>query len=272
MSRQSLTLPAALVAAGLACGVAASPARAVQIHLNFGATVADNTNSAGHTVGGMTGTSWNLITNADVPSGITDSAGGATSVSVDLGKETSATSKLLDWTATGYSASALGTVYSAGIYAGNAKSATFVNNGSSSFIDMGVRVRGLPAGEYDIFSVSRNTNTSNNEDYNVYFATVPTATLNTGSTDYSAVTPLAQNNAANSATWVAGDNYLVRRLTVAANQDLVVIAEGTTTSENRGFINTIQIATVPEPASGLLAGAAAATLGLLARRRRRGSR
>ncbi len=284
MKRNRAIGVAAVVAATAAMGLSASAEAAIL--LNFGTMVSNDTNSPVHAIGGVTGTSWNLITSADVGSGIVDDAGGATGVAVNLGKESGAATKVLDWSATGYSTSALGSQQNDGIYAGNAKSGTFVNNGSNSNISIGVRISGLAAGTYDLYMNARNTNSVYHEGFNVWFTTVANGS---GNTDYNALTALTlatpgtpgellNQNPNSPTTWVSGVSYLKHTFTINAGDDLVVIDEGfddpswdfinstNGNSSNRGFINTIGITAVPEPASMSILGLGG--LALLRRRRR----
>ncbi|QDU53904.1 FAD-dependent oxidoreductase [Aeoliella mucimassa] len=140
------------------------------ILLNFGDTVLDDHNSPGHLLGGTPGVAWNVIT-GDTPNGIVDSTGQTTSLSIDLGKSSPAV-QTIDWNASGYSTLSSGSDYNTDIYSGNAGSALFVSDGKDSQVDLGVRIGGLGQGTFDVFLSTKNTNTSNEERYHVYFTTV----------------------------------------------------------------------------------------------------
>jgi hypothetical protein len=55
------------------------------------------------------------------------------------------------------------------------------------------------------------------------------------------------NNA--SSSWVEGGNYVKFTVDIAEGQNLTVISRGETAVETRGFLNSIQIVAIPEPAT-----------------------
>jgi hypothetical protein len=249
-------------------------ATAQSVFLNFGTTVNNaDTNTPGTVVGGVTPSAWNLITD-DTAGGIVTATGGASSVTVNLGKTVGASSTVLDWSATGFSNSALGTQQSTGIYAGNTRSATFVNDGATSNIELGARIGGLAAGTYTAYIVARNTSGSYAPptvpvySYNLFFGTVTSAS---GNTDFGSIGASVITNDSIGTSWVAGTTYQSYTFTIAAGQDLVVISQGfnNTTANLRGFLNTIEITAIPEP-SAYAAFLGLGALGLAALRRRRG--
>ena len=210
-----------------------SPSRGA-ILLNFGATVSDDDNSAAHQEGDATGTNWNLIT-ADASSGIVTDGGNSTSVTVDLGKESSTSSQSIDWSATGYNNSALGSQYSTGVYAGNGRSATYTVTG----IAIGARISGLAPGTYYVYVNGRNTNASGAEDHYFRFAAVSSAS---GSTDFSSLSSLYEATTTSvDSTWTDEVDYVMETVEIDENEDLVVIGEG---EGGRGFFNTIVIASL----------------------------
>ena len=259
------SLPLA-VAALFAFGTVSQAATINAYLFSFGTIVdSDDTTTPGHTQGGATGTSWNLIT-GDTLSGITDENGNATTIGLNLGKETGGSTKDLNWGATGFSNSALGGKISSDVYAGNAKSATFVDDGAGSNIDLGARISGLSAGIYEIFVVSRNTNADLNPDpFDIFIGTVGNSTGNTDYSGFTTATISNPNNPVETDSWVQGNNYQSFALHVNSGDDLVIVANGDS-GLGRGFFNTIEIVQVPEPSAFLLGGFASVLL-LLRRRR-----
>lgn len=211
--------------------------------LNFGAIVANNANSPGHAVGGIPGSQWNLVT-GDLASGITNSNGGATGLTIDLGKSAPG-QQVINWDATGFTIIASGSAQNTGVYAGNARSAIFVNDGSSSQVDLGVRISGLDEGIYDAFVTAKNTNTTVSEDFNVYTFLVDPES---GDSNYGGVSS-QQLRHDSSSNWLLGDNYAAETFEIFGDKDLVIVVEGITANELRGFINTLEIVKLAGPLS-----------------------
>jgi hypothetical protein len=204
------------------------------ILLNFGALVANDANSPGHALGGIPDAHWNLITGGTT-TGINDSQGNAANLTINLGKSASE-EQLLDWEATSFS-SATGTALNTGLYAGNVRSALFVDNGSSSQVDIGVRISGLTEGIYDAFVTAKNTNTTTDEQYNVYSMLVDPAS---GNTDYSGAEATAMIHGLD-AQWRHQESVVAETFQIIGQKDLVIVVEGVTSGELRGFLNTLEI-------------------------------
>lgn len=217
--------------------------------------------SPGQQIGGITGSHWNLI-NGDVSSIVDDNGNLLPGVSVDVGAASSGTT--IDYGITP-TFSNLGSVYNAGIFSGNVRSGMFTS--SKEDRKVGVRVTGLPAGIYNVYVTAQNTNTDNINRYNIYAGTVDAASGNTDFSGlsfenldfYNATTPKITDS------WVKHVNYVMMEVTLGVGEDLVVVSDGLTSGEDRGFLNTVEIALVPEPATLSLLGLGSLTL--LRRRR-----
>ncbi|MAT70238.1 MAG: hypothetical protein CMJ58_12030 [Planctomycetaceae bacterium] len=211
------------------------------IALSFGGVQNGSANSPGHALGGLPGVRWNLVA-GDVAGGIVNTRGGTTGVSVDLGKS-GVDDDVIDWDATGFGTISTGSAYNSGLYAGNASSALFVSDGKDSRVDIGVRISGLSDGVYDAFLTAKNTNTSDSEQYNVFSLVVDAAS---GATDYAGLDPLALTHDSD-ATWRNHDSLVADTFTIAGAQDLVLIVEGVSAGELRGFLNTLEIVKLYAP-------------------------
>lgn len=266
-----------------ALGFAASAASAQVLMLDFGPTVAtagNLTNSPYHTANGsFTGSTWNTVGTADVASGgvLFSNNTTATGVSVNLGSTTTNTTIELG-TQPGTSG-ALGSQTSTGVYDGNSvgKDGIFTTtNGSTGVTRVGMQVGGLTTGTYDIYITARNTSTSPTAaTYSqTAFIGVSSESGNFNFQDtenpyVSSTLTYANPNAASSftGTWVEGENYIKFSVSITSGDFLnLAIAGGG--SENRGFLNSVQIVhVIPEPSSvAALAGFAA--LGMVGLRRR----
>ncbi|WP_197529633.1 FAD-dependent oxidoreductase [Botrimarina mediterranea] len=203
--------------------------------LNFGAVVADNANSPGHALGGAPGVVWNLMT-GDANGGLVDSLGASVNLTVDLGKSLPG-QQSIDWDADGFSVISQGTATNFGVYSGNASSALFVDDGKSSSVDLGVRLSGLAEGVYDVFLSAKNTNTSASEGFNVYGLVVDSSSE---ATDYEQAAPHSLAHDTTSA-WRHGSSTIAQTFKVETGQDVVLVVEGLSDGELRGFINTLEI-------------------------------
>jgi hypothetical protein len=213
------------------------------ISLNFGAIVANNANSPGHALAGLPGVNWNLIV-GDTATGIVNSRGEQTGVSVDIGKSVP-DSQSIDWNASGFGTISSGTQLNTGLYAGNTSSAMFVNDGKDSQVDLGVRISGLTEGIYDAFVTAKNTNAQLLEQFNIYAFAVD---ANTGSTAYDDATPVLLAHGID-VVWRHRESVVAETIEIGANQDLVIVVEGLTAGEMRGFINTLEIVKLAGPLS-----------------------
>lgn len=260
------------LALGLAMGVALMGSAQGQVILfDFGPTEPSGgnlTNSPAHSTGVISASAnnWNIIGVTDVLTGLEYADGSsATGIALYTGAETSATSKVIDFAATLSSSNALGSEIDSGVYAGNSVGTDGVWQATNG-VATGIQVTGLSAGTYEIYITGRNTNQSGGvgpaSNYYVS-ASAPGTTFNfDGLTLYSSANTTT-------ASWVAGENYQVFTVTLGTGQVLNIANDGDGSSGGggRGFLNSLQIVTIPEPgASGL---ALLAVSGFLLFRRRR---
>ncbi|WAC19089.1 PEP-CTERM sorting domain-containing protein [Luteolibacter sp. SL250] len=266
----------------------AGQASAVSLLFDFGtgggALSADQrTNSPGHATGAVPSTevSWNTVGSADIAagptSGLTYGDGtAATNIALNLAVETAIGSNILDYAATNNinSGSLTGSAVNLGAVYGSATSSTPAKDGifrggttsNSDNAAVGFRLDGLAAGTYTLYFTGRNTNSDSVRP--VGFYTAVGASSDTFNFLDLSLTTLANSSISNNGgnpTFVAGNNYNSTTFTIAEGQSLFFAAEGTTSTERRGFINSVEIALVPEPSAIVL------SLGgvMLALRRRR---
>jgi hypothetical protein len=168
-----------------------------------------------------------------------------------------------------------GTAATSGAYSGNspARQAVFRNGATGTQnAAMGAAITGLSAGTYSIYMVGRNTNggaTANPA--NFYLSVLggsPTSFTFDGAGNTTQLTANVTHTAASltAATFESGVSHAeFLNITIAEGETLLLATEGTG-SDPRGFINSIEIVSVPEPSMALLP---LASFGLIAMRRRR---
>ena len=240
--------------------ICAAPLQAAPLLLNFTPVGSPVTNvspnldagiSAGHATGAVSASdvSWNNLQTGDVASGLIWGDGtAATGVSVNLGVS-AAGSDIIDF-ANNPTNVGLGTSLTAGIYSGSrvARYGIWGGGSTSSNIAVGVRIDGLAAGEYQIYVTGRNTANSGNLSAAFY------ASAGSGSLyDFSAVANIASvaNTASATGSYLQNVNFGLLTVTLSEGQSLFVATQGTTT-EQRGFLNSLEVVAVPEPSTGLL--------------------
>ncbi|WP_367871289.1 PEP-CTERM sorting domain-containing protein [Luteolibacter sp. Populi] len=276
-----------------------APLHAVNLMLDFGSPPANSvvaapylTLSPGHSTGAIPGsqTNWNTITTSDNRSDLVYANGAAAGVTLDLGQETPGATGIIDF------GTAVGAVNLAGggggiqgqqgllgtgsIYGDNTSSTAVGRDGffgagtASTMGAIGLRLDGLAAGDYVAYVMARNTN-SNAASYpmNLYSSVGTTSTSFT----MSSVTASQANPgyttgayAGQFTSFILGDNYQTISFTVAEGQSFFLAVDGGNDAvDRRGFLNALQIVSVPEPSSSaLLLGG----LGFLFTRRQRRAR
>lgn len=237
-------------------------AGATTLMLNFrnsgGPTGANLTNSPLHTAdSGFTDTAWNNLSVGDVGAGSLIWADGttATGVALDLGTITDITaSTVVDLTSTPSNSNNLGSATDTGIYAGDSVGTGAIFNGSSSTPNrgLGFQITGLDAGIYEVYVSGRNTNAPTGFPIENSFslgAGTAGSSFDYSGYDNASITYTSTTDA--TSAWVEGDNYVKYTVTLAAGETLDLAAYGSA----RGFINSVQITTVPEPGTyAFLAG------------------
>ncbi|WP_131989823.1 hypothetical protein [Chthoniobacter flavus] len=239
--------------------------------LDFGTTPglvapADALNSPGHFTGAVPAgeITWNLVTSTDITSGLKFGDGSdATGISLNLGQEDTIGNNIVDFAAanainstslTGTSATTLGSDYGTASSSPVAKDGIFRNGtNATQNAAIGFRIDGLTAGTYTLYFVGRNTNTSAGG-FPVMFYTSTGLSADTFAFTGSASTTVGNSSTNGNTTWTAGNQYNTATVNVSTGDSIFVAAEGTSASELRGFINSVEI--VPEPSAVfiLLAG------------------
>ena len=243
------------------------------IMFDFGPTsVSGNSlsNSPYHTANdSFTDTTWNRI-QADTLSALEWSDGSAaTGITVDLGGSSDATTLSL---ATVPTSSALGTQVNTGVYTNTSvgRDGIFVGTSGQSR-QVGLQLGGLAAGLYEIYITGRNTSTGNSNSPTFRVGTSASAgNFNFTGYDAQMLTYPAGVTSA-TAAWVeaggVGENYVIFSVSLAADEFINVAVSGSF-GESRGFLNSMQIASVPEPSTLILMGGCFGALALNRRRRR----
>jgi len=255
----------------LLLAVAANTALAALL-FDFGPTAptGSETNSPFHVATGSTDTNWNVLGIADSSSLVNSDGTAATGLSLNLGAGSAAAPTLINLANQPDSSLALGTVVSAGVYAGNSVGKDGIFEGTGSEVrSIGFQLSGLAAGTYDIYLTTRNTNTSAAYTMTSFAANGTAGNFDHASYTSRALTYLSGATAATGA-WVeegnASENYTKFTVTLAAGEVLNVAVAGDAV-QTRGFLNSAAIVAIPEPGSATLLAFGLGTLGLCRRRR-----
>lgn len=203
----------------------------------------------------------------------------ATNVSVKIAAESSVGNNTINFASgpglnfssvTGSAVNVAGSAYS-----GNSPARQGVfrdSTGGSNNAAMGVSITGLAAGTYTIFMTGRNTNAGAAGTPADFFLSVvnggmPDAYLFSGTGNITQQTASATHtlDSLNGASFASGVTHVEFNVTLAEGQTLLLATEGTG-GELRGFLNSLEIVSVPEPSAAILSFGA---LGLLSLRRRR---
>lgn len=256
-----------LLAAAVALVMAGSAEAAILFDFGPAGATLNPTNSPGHAAGAVTGGStWNRVSLANLASGIVNNNGtAATGVSLTYGIAAAGVTTVTYGVQPGSTISGGGT---AGVYAVSSPVRTGVFNNSNNSI-LGLRIDGLAAGQYDVYTASRNTQSSAaGTTTRVFYGTSALgstfATAGAGSLDQSNAQGVT--TAGTNASFVLGNQYQKFTVTVSASNPSLYLAFRGVATELRPFVNSVELVAIPEPVAAGLVGLTGA--GVLLRRRR----
>lgn len=247
-----------IIAASLAVS-SAHAATSLQIDFGTGGVYAGTLAPAG-----ISDTTWNGNANLDVTSGLLYGDGtAATGVILELGATNeNAAGTLLDFTGNDARGPSANTDTQGGIYDTTLTDDWVYDRRNA---DIGVRVSGLAAGEYDVYAITKEPNELTRT-YDVGIGVVTAANGNSISSASAELTTTAVGDATGSTTWVNGQNYALTRVTITDTSDYIAVVVDPT-NERFATLGGLQIVeVVPEPSSTALLGLGA--LGFILRRRR----
>jgi hypothetical protein len=237
-------------------------AQAASLLLDFGPTTisgTDGTNSPAHSMGFVPAaeTSWNKIT-VDNSSLVYSDGSTATGVAVVLGRSDAGVSDTVNFNNKNINSTGLtgsGTGFNSGVYAGTSpmKDGIFATGTSAIATNaLGLRVDGLPAGEYTVYVAARNSNSGSSMTEQIYLTNAASAT-SYNFTNSPSVFQVNAYSGGPTPTFVQGDNYNRMTLTLNSGDSLYVTCVGTNATEKRGFLNLVQIVPVTDLAPLILA-------------------
>lgn len=248
----------ALAAFGITCGAA----RAQVLMLDFGPTTVSGTNLSNSPYNtaspSFSGTNWNQIGTADVSSLIYADGSAALGLSLNIGATTAVTTSAstLGLGNVPSGNTALGAITNTGIYAGTSVGTDGIFTSSSgNSRAVGFQLSGLAIGTYDIYVTARNTSSNANYTQTAFVGTSAAGNFVLGGPGMTSETLSFANGSAATASWVEDANYLKFTVTLGAGDVLNVATLGGG-GELRGFLNSVQIVAVPEPAISVMLGLA----------------
>lgn len=237
--------------------------------LDFGpvtATVDALTNSPYHTVNGtFSGTVWNQIDKGTLSSTTLVWADGTTATGVQLrvGASVHADVTTLNFTGGAINDSMPSKITCTGVYAGTSvgQDGLFPGKPSAQALAIGVQLNGLPPGRYDVYVVARNTSINLAQTQQVYVGAVKAGAVKIGSGKGSAGLDFAAPGYAHrtlayadgtdaTVKWEEGVNYLKFTVTVNPGDVLNIASSSGQGGKLRGFINCVQIVSVPAGGEG----------------------
>lgn len=235
--------------------------------LNFGGTSYSETQSPGHAVGGVTGTTWNSVA-ADTASGIVDQNGSATNLALNFGTATTIANgnyanatRAADYTLGSSNPGLAGTLFDTPLGKGNA-----VRDLSAQGPGIILNLTGLVAGEYDFYLTTFRGDHNDNlvQVYPIYAGAAANPI-----TDFTGLQVGSLNNSSISTAggWIEGTNYLHGTFTIdGVNDNFSLLVS--TSSSYLGVLTSLEVVAIPEPSYFLGLGMVFAMTVLLRKRLR----
>lgn len=226
--------------------VSVSSGSASTILFNFGAKTYSGTNAPGHVNGLATGTVWNTVA-ADTASGIVDSLGGSTSISLNFGASTSNDSSAANYRNLDYARATRAADYprtvSGSIFNSDLGTSNAVRDVSNVDYGVGLSVSGLAPGQYVFYVTAYRGDAESNDgrNYNLYAGTAPDPITNFSSLSIGSI------NNSNRTTWQSGVNYLTGTFTIDGTNDTFSLMSNS--NAYVGVLTSLEIVSIPEPSS-----------------------
>lgn len=278
----------------LCLGLGTMDASAESLLLDFGQTnvaapyLTTDPGHAAATVAG-TDTSWNTIKTSSATSSLLYGNGSAAAgITLTMGQEASPGNNVISYSTaianlnlagTGGSVAGQQKLLTSGSVYGDDNSSTAVGRdaffgGGTATVGAaaGLRIDGLAAGDYLVYVMARNCNSdATSLPMNIFsFVGAPVGTF-----DFSALTGISEANTGylstsytgQYSTFQDGENYVGLNITIGSGDSLFLAADGASATETRGFLNMVEIVSVPEPATGAMFGMGILTLALAFKKR-----
>jgi len=231
-------------------------AQAASLMLDFGPTTiagSDGTNSPAHSLGfvPLGETSWNKIT-VDNSSLVYSDGSTATGVAVVLGRSDAGVTDTINFNnklinITGLTGTGFG--LNSGVYAGTSvlRDGIFATGTSAVATNaLGLRVDGLPAGEYTVYFAARNSNIGASMTEQMFMTNATSASSYAFTNSPSVFQLNAYSGSSPTLTFALGDNYNKMVITLETGDSLYLACMGTNSTEKRGFLNFVQIVPVTD--------------------------
>jgi hypothetical protein len=225
--------------------------------LDFGPTTVseeNRSNSPYHTVNASAGLSWNKVSTLededhiavqDLMSGLVFADGtSATGIGVNVGV---ATGTEVNLGVQPVRNSPLGGNFYTGIYSEGSVGRDGIF--TTSAVALGIQVTGLAPGIYEVFLATRNTS-FNGSNTQISYAGSGVAGANYDYSSYLSASLAFPSGAPAPTTWIEGESYVKLTVALAAGDALNLAVIG---KADRGFLNAVQIVSVPEPSYGIMA-------------------